>query len=68
MMIPEITELVNFSASPLLGEQVARTAAFAVRVFSVAIMSTALYGRAVSKLRRPFVRIDTSSPPCACLV
>jgi hypothetical protein len=53
-------------AFPFWQEQVARTAGFAVRVFSVAIMSTALYGRAVSQLRRPFVRIDPSSSQCAC--
>jgi hypothetical protein len=36
-------------------EQVARTAGFAVRVFSVAIIVAALYSIAVSKLRRPFL-------------
>jgi hypothetical protein len=36
-------------------EQVARTADFAVRVFSVAIIAAAPYSIAVSKLRRPFL-------------
>jgi hypothetical protein len=36
-------------------EQVARTAGFAVRVFSVAIIATVPYSIAVSKLRRPFL-------------
>jgi len=38
-----------------LGKQVARTAGFAVRVFSVAIIATVPYSIAVSKLRRPFL-------------
>ena len=38
-----------------LPEQVARTADFAVRVFSVAIIATVPYSIAVSKLRRPFL-------------
>jgi putative transposase len=37
------------------GWQVARTAGFAVRVFSVAITATGPYSIAVSKLRRPFL-------------
>src|SRR5208337_4080501 len=37
------------------GWQVARTADFAVRVFSVAIIATVPYSIAVSKLRRPFL-------------
>ena len=36
-------------------EQVARTAAFAVRVFSVEMIPTVPYSVAVSKLRRPFL-------------
>ena len=36
-------------------QQVARTADFAVRVFSVAIIATVPYSIAVSKLRRPFL-------------
>jgi hypothetical protein len=36
-------------------EQLARTADFAVRVFSVAIVATVPYSIAVSKLRRPFL-------------
>ena len=36
-------------------KQVARTAHFAVRVFSVAIIATVPYSSAVSKLRRPFL-------------
>ena len=36
-------------------EQVARTAAFVVRFFSVAVGSTVGYSTAVSKLRRPFL-------------
>jgi hypothetical protein len=36
-------------------EQVARTADFAVRVFSVAIITAVPYFIAVSKLRRPFL-------------
>jgi REP element-mobilizing transposase RayT len=36
-------------------EQVARTASFAVRVFSVAVITTVPYSIAVSKLRRPFL-------------
>jgi putative transposase len=36
-------------------QQVARTAAFAVRVFSVAIVVAVRYCTAVSKLRRPFL-------------
>jgi hypothetical protein len=37
------------------GQQVARTAGFAVRVFCLAIIPAALYSMAVSKLRRPFL-------------
>ncbi len=37
------------------GASVARTADFAVRVFSVAIIATVPYSSAVSKLRRPFL-------------
>ncbi len=40
---------------PANREQVARTAGFAVRVFSVAIIATVPYSIAVSKLRRPFL-------------
>ena len=36
-------------------KQVARTADFAVRVFSVAVIATVPYSIAVSKLRRPFL-------------
>ena len=36
-------------------KQVARTADFAVRVFSVAMIATVPYSIAVSKLRRPFL-------------
>jgi len=36
-------------------ERVARTAAFAVRVFSLATIATVPYSIAVSKLRRPFL-------------
>jgi hypothetical protein len=36
-------------------KQVARTADFAVRVFSLAIIATVPYSIAVSKLRRPFL-------------
>jgi hypothetical protein len=36
-------------------KQVARTADFAVRVFSLAIFVTVPYSIAVSKLRRPFL-------------
>jgi hypothetical protein len=36
-------------------QQVARTAAFAVRVFSLAIIATVPYSILVSKLRRPFL-------------
>ena len=36
-------------------KQVARTAGFAVRVFSVATIATVAYSIAVSKLRRPFL-------------
>ena len=36
-------------------DQVARTAGFAVRVFSVAMIAIAPYSIAVSKLRRPFL-------------
>jgi REP element-mobilizing transposase RayT len=36
-------------------KQVARTADFAVRVFTIAIIATAPYSIAVSKLRRPFL-------------
>jgi putative transposase len=39
----------------VLGKQVARTADFAVRVFSVALIATVPYLIAVSNLRRPFV-------------
>jgi hypothetical protein len=39
----------------LLAQQVARTADFAVRVFSVAIIATVPSSIAVSKLRRPFL-------------
>jgi hypothetical protein len=39
---------------PLL-KQVARTAGFAVRVFSLAIIATVSYSTPVSKLRRPFL-------------
>ncbi|MGA3326607.1 MAG: transposase, partial [Terriglobia bacterium] len=39
----------------MLGKQVARTADFAVRVFSVALIATVPYLIAVSNLRRPFV-------------
>jgi putative transposase len=38
-----------------IAEQVARTAAFAVRVFSAAIIPTVPYAIPVSKLRRPFL-------------
>jgi REP element-mobilizing transposase RayT len=41
--------------SLFLGKQVARTADFAVRVFSVAVTATAPYSIAVSKLRRPLL-------------
>ena len=38
-----------------MGKQVARTADFAVRVFSVAIIATVPYSIALSKLRRPLL-------------
>jgi len=44
-----------WSASPTVREQVARTAGFAVRVFSVAIIATPPYSIAASKLRRLFL-------------
>src|SRR5271157_4288668 len=40
---------------PSTSRQAARTADFAVRVFSVAIIATVPYSIAVSKLRRPFL-------------
>src|SRR5208337_628190 len=39
----------------ILQKQVARTAGFAVRVFSVAIIASVPYSIAVWKLRRPFI-------------
>jgi hypothetical protein len=42
------------SLGPSIREQVARTAGFAVRVFSLAVIATVPYFIAASKLRRPF--------------
>jgi hypothetical protein len=65
----EVDKLSHWCLTSLRGrleEQVARTADFVVRVFSVALIATVPYSIAVSKLRRPFFSIDISLSSCAC--
>src|SRR5271157_5873388 len=53
--VAEFARYFHRSPDHLRPEQVARTAGFAVRVFSVAVSVTVPYSIAVSKLRRPFL-------------
>jgi predicted nucleic acid-binding protein len=51
-----ISSSVSINRSfPMIVKRVARTAGFAVRVFSVVIIATVPYSIAVSKLRRPLL-------------